>query len=539
MRHLLEKARKIDFPTFTVQGKQRVLPPILFQGSASYGPTVIETNKLHNHQECIDDARATTKAALEVGYRIFINGGAGFFFSIMHHQGEPSIGPGALNITNTTPHIAQFEGALPGIDLMLVAKKHLFSLRKALFGIAGVEVTNRGASGTVDEFVDTILRMAYGEMSPNKPLAFNNRHNFYDSIFAQLQQSADYGYLPADFLKRLIIGQNGPDLIMATKDRLMSLTDEEFHSATHYRPQYRQKELVIERSGGPYNKKRRAWVPGSFKAPVIALVTGRSVDEDPKKRNKRHALTEKIDVDAIIKGIKSVTPNAVILFIDEESHLAKRIHDTAKLYNLRTLGISSASHTRRAMFGMGTTKIAENSSLINSAIIDMADVIVPMDLSLRAQSVFWQSIVYVVTREPSFLGKEVIPFNKSGIYDHTEAMIDVMIAAGLITPGVRDIYYAGVKDEGSLVGAISQIYDCKGKRLGIEPYPPAPAFKLTHIAKPPDDRVIVLSPGTVVQVASLVQPPRDGKMGRHLKGIAKRQQSEAGLRSLIMAQQTR
>lgn len=518
MQHLFTKALTIDYPRFKVQGSNgyRILPPIVFEGSASYGPSVQQAND--KHTECMQDATDATRIALEEGYRVFINGGAGFCNSIMHLQAAPSIGDFAINITNTTPHIAKAEGALPGIDQMLVARDQMFSLRKAVFGIAGVEYSNRGGSGTVDEFMDTILRMVYGEMSADKPLAFNSRHNFYHPVFDQLRLSEKYGYVPGGFVDRLIIGDKPRDLILATKDRLLSLTDEQFYQATHYRPHYRKKEMAIE-FRGPYNQFRRNWRKGTMGAPVIALVTGRSVDENHDKRSARHRLTDEIDVAAIIKGIKAAAPNAVILFINEESRLAKRIHTEAQANDMASLGISAADHTGRMMYGTGTTKVAENSSLINSAVIDLADVIVPMDLSLRAQSIFWQSLVYAVIREPEFSFKEIMPLNKNGIYAHTEEMISSMIKCGVINPNVRNCYYDQVKDESALVENIATALIGKGKRFDVKEYPNPPPEKVAHVQLPPDDRVLELTPVVVRKVAELIQPPRDGNVHRHVRGV--------------------
>ena len=517
MKHLFSKALTIDYPRFKVPGTNgyRILPPIVFEGSASYGPSVLQANS--RHLECMQDATDATKVALAEGYRVFINGGAGFCDSIMHLQAAPSIGNFAINITNTTPHIAKAEGALSGIDQMLVASDHMFSLRKAVFGISGVEYSNRGGSGTVDEFMDTILRMVYGEMSLDKPLAFNNRHGFYNAMFDQLRLSEKYGYVPRGFVDRLIVGDNPRDLILATKDHLLSLNDREFYDATHYRPRYRKKDMAIEFQG-PYTPFRRNWRNDTMGAPVIALVTGRSVDEHQDKRRVRHDLINKIDVAAIIRGIKASAPNAVILFINEESRLAKRIHTEAQANDMATLGISAADHTGRIMYGTGTTKVAENSSLINSTIIDLADVIVPMDLSLRAQSIFWQSLVYAVIREPEFKYKEIMPLNKNGIYGHTEEMISNMIKCGVIHPDVRKWYYQ-VEDESALTENIASMLRCEGKRFDIQDYPPPPKEKVTHVELPPGERVLTLTPEVVRKTTWLIQPPRDGDVHRHVKGM--------------------
>ena len=517
MRHLFEKSLRIDYPTFKAHHSNawRVLPPIVFDGSASAGASVLKVND--KHTASMRDATDASTAAMKEGFRIAITGGAGFFQSIMHYQCAPTVNAYCLSITNTTPHIAKAEGVLPDVDQVTIAENHGFSLRKAFFGIGGAELNNRGGSGTVDEFMQTIECMVYGDMSRKKPVAFNNRDGFYDRIFDQLRLSEQYGYLPAGFVDRLIVGTKGRDLIAAIKHRLLSLSDEDYHKVTHYTPIYRGKnhggvvtyEQDLRKVTSPWKKD------GFGKAPVIALVTGRSVDDDSRKKSKRHQLTDDIDVKKIIGDIKRTAPNAVILFVNEASRLAMRIHREAREARLSTLGVSAVSHNQHLMMDTGATKQVDDSQLIDSFILEHADVIVPMDLSMRAQSLFWQALVYCVIREPVFAVKELILFGKNGIADYTMAMIQNMIKAGVISPDVlptKDskgcFYYATTEEQ--LGDNINQILSLQGKRAEVTPYPPSPMHKIQHVKIPPPDRMTELTPDSIRRIALLIQPPTNG-----------------------------
>jgi len=509
MKKLLEKFVRIDIPTFGRSG--RILPPVAIYGSASYGPSVDAQSIVDKHKPSPniarrEDAEAATRTAVNLGFRTFITGGAGFKYSMMHHQGFPAITDQTISIAISTPHIVNFEGVLPNTDCVAIVNQGGFPVRKYGFlSLTGADWNNAPGPGTLDELAQTLESMVYGEVSKHRPVGLNNKDGFYDPVLKQLHLQTEHGYIQPQVFERLIIQQSGVDCVYAIKDRLLDLTDERFARVTNNRIHFKGMETGgYVQFEGKFNASRGRWKKGGFGAPVIAMVTGRAVTDDAEKMAKRHALTDDIDVERILTQIKVVQPNAIIMFVNEASRLARRIHDEARKLNLDTIGVQATQQIGNAMFDTGKTRVVDNSHLIDHYILEHADVVMPMDLSMRSMSIFWQALVYANIRDPNFALREIVLFGKNDIHAHTMAMIQRMAKNGTINPRIfDDFYYIGQESE--IGDIVSSIFKCEGKRSQKEPFGDPPPEKIAHVAIPPKDTVIDFNPNTAASLHRLLR----------------------------------
>lgn len=88
----------------------------------------------------------------------------------------------------------------------LIVTKDLFDRKKEIFKMADCFVALPGGFGTLDEIFESITLLQIGEHV--KPVMFYNINNFFEDLLIFLQNAASKGFIPKEFLNKIIIANN-------------------------------------------------------------------------------------------------------------------------------------------------------------------------------------------------------------------------------------------------------------------------------------------------------------------------------------------
>ncbi|TAH32699.1 MAG: hypothetical protein EYC62_08145 [Alphaproteobacteria bacterium] len=421
----------------------------------------------------------------------------------------------------TTPYIINFEGVYPGPEMVYVAEEGGFPIRKAGFSLALAHHCNRAGPGTLDELTQIIEAMVYGEMHPRTVLSLVNRHGFYNSTMRHLSESEALGYLPEGFCNRIIQGGNGENAAVAVHERLMRTPRKILRDMCRYYPDYVGASAghIVHLENG--NRENRSWVNNlkqSLETPTVALVTGRPIDKkDPAKRKRRHELIEKMNIRGLLEQLKANAPGVRVLYVNENTKLTRDIVYHCRALGIRTLGLQGEGNGNRArlIHDSGSTKMVANAHVLDHALLEMADIVVPLDHSMRALSVWWQAMVYANIKDPTFNKKEVWLYDPraSGVHRHTRKQSETMIRMGTMNQKTWDVVATlGTPEEAG--AEIARFCIGEGRRYNVAHFPPPPQEKIRHLAIPDASKIRTITPETLGELSRFLRRPVVQALGR-------------------------